>query len=100
MNEFIYQKTSKSDLLFNKDVKIQKEFLEEGSKDLYDIIKFCCAVKENPLLPNLKEWARKECNANLNSMVYDSTVAENADHDEQTKKLLSYAQRAQIYAMT
>ena len=33
-------------------------------------------------------------------MVYDSPVSENADHDEQTKKLLSYAQRAQIYAMT
>ena len=33
-------------------------------------------------------------------MVYDNSLSENADHDEQTKKLLSYAQRAQIYAMT
>ena len=59
MNEVVYQKTSKSDLLFNKDVKLEPETLEEGSKDLYDIIKFCCAVKENPISPNLKEWSRK-----------------------------------------
>ena len=38
MNEFVYQKTSKSDLLFNKDVKLEPETLEEGSKDLYDIM--------------------------------------------------------------
>ena len=100
MNEFVYQRKSKSDLLFNDDRKIETEFLEEGSRDLYDIIKFCCAVKENPLSPNLKEWSRKEYNSNLNSMVYDNPVSENGDHDEQTKKLLSYAQRAQIYAMT
>ena len=100
MNEFVYQRTSKSDLLLNEDLKIEKEFLEEGSRDLYDIIKFCCAVKENPISPNLKEWSRKEYSSNLNSMVYDNPVSENADHDEQTKKLLSYAQRAQIYAMT
>ena len=100
MNEFVYQRRSKSDLLFNDDRKIETEFLEEGSRDLYDIIKFCCAVKENPLSPNLKEWSRKEYSSNLNSMVYDSSVSENGDHDEQTKKLLSYAQRAQIYAMT
>ena len=100
MNEFVYQRRSKSDLLFNDDRKIETEFLEEGSRDLYDIIKFCCAVKENPLSPNLKEWSRKEYNSNLNSMVYDNPVSENGDHDEQTKKLLSYAQRAQIYAMT
>ena len=100
MNEFVYQRTSKSDLLLNDDLKIEKEFLEEGSRDLYDIIKFCCAVKENPISPNLKEWSRKEYSSNLNSMVYDNPVSENADHDEQTKKLLSYAQRAQIYAMT
>ena len=100
MNEFVYQRTSKSDLLLNDDLKIEAEFLEEGSRDLYDIIKFCCAVKENPLTPNLKEWSRKDCSNSLNSMVYDSPVSENADHDEQTKKLLSYAQRAQIYAMT
>ena len=100
MNEFVYQRRSKSDLLFNDDRKIETEFLEEGSRDLYDIIKFCCAVKENPLSPNLKEWSRKEYSSNLNSMVYDNPVSENGDHDEQTKKLLSYAQRAQIYAMT
>ena len=100
MNEFVYQRTSKSDLLLNEDLKIEKEFLEEGSRDLYDIIKFCCAVKENPISPNLKEWSRKEYSSNLSSMVYDNPVSENADHDEQTKKLLSYAQRAQIYAMT
>ena len=100
MNEFVYQRTSKSDLLLNEELKIETEILEEGSRDLYDIIKFCCAVKENPLAPNLKEWSRKECSNSLNSMVYDSPVSENADHDEQTKKLLSYAQRAQIYAMT
>ena len=100
MNEFVYQRTSKSDLLLNEDLKIEKEFLEEGSRDLYDIIKFCCAVKENPNSPNLKEWSRKEYSSNLNSLVYDNPVSENADHDEQTKKLLSYAQRAQIYAMT
>ena len=100
MNEFVYQRTSKSDLLSNEDLKIETEFLEEGSRDLYDIIKFCCAVKENPHSPNLKEWSRKEYTSNLNSMVYNNPVSENADHDEQTKKLLSYAQRAQIYAMT
>ena len=100
MNEFVYQKTSKSDLIFNKDLKNDTDFLEEGSRDLYDIIKFCCAVKENPLLPNLKEWSRKEYNANLNSMVYENSIPENSDHDEQTNKVLSYAQRAQIYAMT
>ena len=100
MNEFVYQRTSKSHLLLNEDLKIETEFLEEGSRDLYDIIKFCCAVKENPLAPNLKEWSRKDCSNSLNSMVYDSPISENADHDEQTKKLLSYAQRAQIYAMT
>ena len=100
MNEFVYQRTSKSDLLLNEDLKIEKEFLEEGSRDLYDIIKFCCAVKENPISPNLKEWSRKEYSSNLDSMVYDNPVSENADHDEQTKKLISYAQRAQIYAMT
>ena len=85
MNEFVYQRTSKSDLLLNEDLKIEKEFLEEGSRDLYDIIKFCCAVKENPISPNLKEWSRKEYSSNLNSMVYDNPVSENADHDEQTK---------------
>ena len=100
MNEFVYQKTSKSDLLFNKDVKLEPETLEEGSKDLYDIIKFCCAVKENPISPNLKEWSRKEYTSNLSSMVYNNSNSENADYDEQTKKMLSYAQRAQIYAMT
>ena len=100
MSEVVYQKTSKSDLLFNKDVKLEKEFLEEGSKDLYDIIKFCCAIKENPISPNLKEWSRKELSSNLNSMVYENSIPENAEYDEQTNRVLSYAQRAQIYAMT
>ena len=100
MNEFGYQKTSKSDLLFNKDKKTDTEVLEEGSRDLYDIIKFCCAVKENPQSPNLKEWSRKEYTSNLNSMVYENSVSENNEYDEQTNKVLSYAQRAQIYAMT
>ena len=100
MKEFEYQKTSKSDLLFNKDKKTDTEVLEEGSRDLYDIIKFCCAVKENPQSPNLKEWSRKEYGSNLNSMVYESSTPENSEYDEQTNKVLSYAQRAQIYAMT
>ena len=100
MNESVYHKTSKSDLLFNKDVKLEVEFLEEGSSDLYDIIKFCCAVKENPISPNLKEWSRKECASDLSSMIYDNSNSENSDYDEYTNKILSYAQRAQIYAMT
>ena len=74
MNEFVYQKTSKSDLLFNKDVKVETEVLEEGSKDLYDIIKFCCAVKENPFSPNLKEWSRKEYNSNLTHLWFMKTL--------------------------
>ena len=100
MKEFGHQKTSKTDLLFNKDVKLETAFMEEGSRDLYDIIKFCCAVKENPISPNLKEWSRKEYSSNLSSMVYNNSNSENADYDEQTNKVLSYAQRAQIYAMT
>ena len=60
MSEFVYQRTSKRHLLLNEELKIETEFLEEGSRDLYDIIKFCCAVKENPLTPNLKEWSRKD----------------------------------------
>ena len=100
MNEVVYQKTSKSDLLFNKDVKLETEFLEEGSKDLYDIIKFCCALKENPISPNLKEWSRKEYTSDLASMVYNNSNLENSEYDEHTNRVLSYAQRAQIYAMT
>ena len=100
MKEIEYQKTSKSDLLFNRDKKTDTDVLEEGSRDLYDIIKFCCAVKENPQSPNLKEWSRKEYSSNLNSMVYESSIPENSEYDEQTNKVLSYAQRAQIYAMT
>ena len=100
MKEFEYQKTSKSDLLFNKEKKTDTEVLEEGSRDLFDIIKFCCAVKENPQSPNFKEWSRKEYRSNLNSLVYDSSILENSKYDEQTRKVLSYAQRAQIYAMT
>ena len=99
MNEFVYQRTSKSDLLLNEDLKIEKEFLEEGSRDLYDIIKFCCAVKK-PHFAKPEGMVKKEYSSNLDTMVYDNPVSENADHDEQTKKLLSYAQRAQIYAMT
>ena len=74
MNEFVYQRTSKSHLLLNEELKIETEFLEEGSRDLYDIIKFCCAVKENPLTPNLKGWSRKDCSNSLNSMVYDLSL--------------------------
>ena len=100
MNDFEYQKKSKRDLLFNKRKKTDTEILEEGSRDLFDIIKFCCAVKENPKSPNLKEWSRKEYSSNLNSMVYETSTPENSEYDEQTNKVLSYAQRAQIYAMT
>ena len=100
MKATTYQKTSKSDLLVNRDKQIASEVLEEGSKDLYDIIKFCCAVKENPRSPNLKEWSRKEHISDLNSMVYKKSIQENAEYDEKTDRLLSYAQRAQIYAMT
>ena len=100
MNEFEYQKTSKRDLLFNKRQKTDTEILEEGSRDLFDIIKFCCAVKENPQSPNLKEWSRKEYSSNLYSVVYENSIPENVEYDEETNKVLSYAQRAQIYAMT
>ena len=100
MKATTYQKTSKSDLLVNRNKQIASEVLEEGSKDLYDIIKFCCAVKENPRSPNLKEWSRKEHSSDLNSMVYKNSIQENAEYDEKTDRLLSYAQRAQIYAMT
>ena len=100
MKATTHQKTSKSDLLINRDKQIASEVLEEGSKDLYDIIKFCCAVKENPRSPNLKEWSRKEHSSDLNSMVYKNSIQENAEYDEKTDRLLSYAQRAQIYAMT
>ena len=99
MKETVDQKMSKSDLLFNKDKKIESEVLEEGSRDLYDIIKFCCAIKENPRSPN-KKWSRKEYSSDLNSMVYENSVRHNAEYDEKTSKVLSYAQRAQIYAMT
>ena len=100
MSEFVYQKASKSDLIFSRDAKVETETLEEGSRDLYDIIKFCCAVKENPLSPDLKNWSRRAYNSNLNSLVYDNPIEQSADYDEQTNKVLSYAQRAQIYAMT
>ena len=100
MKELEYQNMSKSDLLFNKDKKTDSGVLEEGSRDLYDIIKFCCPVKENPQSPNLREWSRKDFSSNLNSMVYENSMPENSEYDEQTSKVLSYAQRAQIYAMT
>ncbi len=100
MKAIINHKNSKSDLLANRDKQIASEVLEEGSKDLYDIITFCCAVKESPRSPNLKEWSRKEHSSDLNSMVYKNSIPENAEYDEQTNRILSYAQRAQIYAMT
>ncbi len=100
MNEFVYQKRSKRELLVNKDVVAETETLEEGSRDLYDIIKFCCAVKENPFSPNLKEWSRKRYNSNLDALVYENSTSVTPDRDEKTNKVLSYAQRAQIYAMT
>ena len=100
MNEFVYQKTSKSELLFKKDLVVDMEALEEGSRDLYDIIKFCCAIKENPFSPNLKEWSRKQLNSSLDALVYENSASVTPDHDEKTSKILSYAQRAQIYAMT
>ena len=100
MNEFVYQKRSKRELLVNKDVVVETEILEEGSRDLYDIIKFCCAIKVNPFSPNLKEWSRKRYNSNLDALVYENSPSVISDHDEKTSKVLSYAQRAQIYAMT
>ena len=100
MNEFVYQKTSKSELLAKKDVVFETEILEEGSRDLYDIIKFCCAVKENPISPNLKGWSRKRYNSNLDALVFENTALVTPDYDEKTSKVLSYAQRAQIFAMT
>ena len=100
MKETIDQKLSKSDLLVNRDERIASEALEDGSKDLYDIIKFCCAIKENPQSPNLREWSRKEYSSDLNTMVYENSIPENAEYDEETSRVLSYAQRAQIYAMT
>ena len=100
MNEFVYQKTTKSELLVNKDLVVETEVLEEGSRDLYDIIKFCCAVKENPFSPNLKEWSRKRYDSNLDTLVYEKSASVTPNHDEETAKVLSYAQRAQIYAMT
>ena len=100
MNEFVYQKRSKRELLINKDVVVETEILEEGSRDLYDIIKFCCAIKENPFSPNLKEWSKKRYNSNLDALVYENSATISPEHDEKTSKVLSYAQRAQIYAMT
>jgi len=100
MKEFVYQKTTKSELLVNKDLVVETEVLEEGSRDLYDIIKFCCAVKENPSSPNLKEWSRKRHDSNLDALVYENSASVTPNHDEETAKVLSYAQRAQIYAMT
>lgn len=100
MNEFGYQKRSKRELLVNKELVVETEILEEGSRDLYDIIKFCCAVKENPFSPNLKEWSRKRYDSDLDALVYENSASVIPDHDEKTSKVLSYAQRAQIYAMT
>ena len=33
-------------------------------------------------------------------MIYENTISENSNFDEETNKVLSYAQRSQIYAMT
>ena len=49
--------------LENHDTSYLRNILEDGSQDLYDIIKFCCAIKENPESPNFKEWSRKASNA-------------------------------------
>ena len=100
MNKFVYQKTSKSELLINKDAAAETEVLEEGSRDLYDIIKFCCAVKENPFSPNLKQWSRKRYDSNIDALIYEKSASVTTDYDEETNRVLSYAQRAQIYAMT
>ncbi|MDC3068138.1 hypothetical protein OA005_02600, partial [Paracoccaceae bacterium] len=66
----------------------------------YDIIKFCCAVKENPHSPNLKGWSRKDNPTDMEGMVFDNNGKEQNECDSNVKKMLSNAQRAQIYAMT
>ena len=100
MANFNLDNNSRKELIFSKE-RIQKdELLEDGSQDLYDIIKFCCAIKENPESPNFKEWSRKASNSDLGSLVYGFKSNEDQNFGENEKKIVSYAQRAQIYAMT
>jgi len=91
---------SRSNLIFSKERIQSEELLEDGSQDLYDIIKFCCAIKENPDSPNFREWSRKVSNSDLVSLVYGFKANETKDFGENAKRIFSYAQRAQIYAMT
>ena len=91
---------SRRELIFSKERIEKDEILEDGSQDLYDIIKFCCAIKENPQAPNFKEWSRKASNSDLVNQVYGSNDTENPNFGENEKKIVSYAQRAQIFAMT
>ena len=48
----------------------------------------------------MKDWSRRRYNPNLDTLVYENSASDNSDLDEKTAKVLSYAQRAQIYAMT
>ena len=100
MADFNLDNNSRKELIFSKERVQKDELLEDGSQDLYDIIKFCCAIKENPESPNFKEWSRKASNAELDSLVYGFKNNENQNFGENEKKIVSYAQRAQIYAMT
>ena len=81
--------------MVNRDKKIESE--GEGSEDLYDIIKFCCAIKENPRSPN-KEWSRKY-SSDLNSMVYENSIRDNGEYDEKLARF-SVTPKSTIYAMT
>ena len=100
MSNFDLGNNSRNDLIFSKDRGQNEDLLEDGSQDLYDIIKFCCAIKENPDSPNFREWSRKVSNSDLVSLVYGFKANETKDFGESAKRILSYAQRAQIYAMT
>ena len=100
MTNFNLDNNSRKELIFSKERAQNDELLEDGSQDLYDIIKFCCAIKENPESPNFKEWSRKASNSDLVSLVYGFKTNETENFGENEKKIVSYAQRAQIYAMT
>ncbi len=100
MTNFNLDNNSRKELIFSKERVQKAELLEDGSQDLYDIIKFCCAIKENPESPNFKEWSRKASNSDLVSLVYGLKNNENQNFGENVKKIVSYAQRAQIYAMS
>ena len=100
MTNFNLENNSRKDLIFSKERIEKDELLEDGSQDLYDIIKFCCAIKENPDSPNFKEWSRKASNSDLVSLVYGFKNTDDQNFGESEKKIVSYAQRAQIYAMT